>query len=399
MAARRLPFSRFSLWLLFLGCLSLPGAYFYLEQYRQGICLTGLSRDVPWGLYVAQFTFLVGVAASSVVFTLPAHFHQDQRFARLLLPAESLAIGAVFSACLFVFVDLGRPERLWNILLHPHPGSLIFWDMIALPGYLVLTSLLFWLRWNRQRHGIPPPPRTGGLLTLSIFWAFSIHTLTAFLYAGLPGRDFWFSAILAARFLASAFCSGPAILLLLALAGQRFFRLSPDPQALRALLRIITYTMGLTIFFFLLACFSVFYGQIPAQTASFAMLASSSSLPAWCLGTALVSFSLLACPAARAHPVLLPLSLVLVLVSIWLDKGYLFILGGFSRNPFGQAAFYAPSLPEACIALSIYACGALVVSIGLRLGSAEESGLRPEPGRGAASPGRERKGAAGEKFR
>ena len=238
MAARGLPFSRFSLWLCFLICCMVPGVFFYAEQYRQGICLTGLSRDVVWGLYIAQFTFLVGVAASGVVFTLPVHFHQYEGFAPFLLPGESLTIGAVIAACLFIFVDLGQPARLWNILLHPHPGSLMFWDMVALLGYLALTILLAWLRWVRQRHGAPSPGRIRVLLTLSVFWALCVHTITAFLYAGLSGREFWFSAVLAARFLASAFCSGPAILLLICLARKGLFRFSPDPRAQRALLRL-----------------------------------------------------------------------------------------------------------------------------------------------------------------
>jgi molybdopterin-containing oxidoreductase family membrane subunit len=361
MAARKFSLSPFTIWLLILGCAIVPGVCFQVEQYR-----TGLSRDVPWGLYVAQFTFLVGVAASSLVFTLPVHFYRYERFAPFLLPAECLTIGAIISACLFVFVDLGQPSRIWNILLHPHPGSLIFWDMAALLGYFVLTTLLAWLRWQRQRYGALPPFRIKALLTLSVFWAFSIHTLTAFLYAGLAGREFWHSSILAARFLASAFCSGPAILLLLCLAGKRIWRFTPDPQALRVLLQIVVYTMGLNIFFFLLSCFSVFYGQIPAQTASFGALASLSGLPVWCAALACASFLLLVLSAAR-RPILTPPALLLLILSLWLDKGYLFIVGGFSLNPFGRIVLYAPTLPEICVSLSIYACGALAISIGLRL--------------------------------
>ncbi|MDR1359415.1 MAG: polysulfide reductase NrfD [Deltaproteobacteria bacterium] len=365
MAMSGLPFSRFSLWLAFLGCAMLPGLYFYLEQYRQGICLTGLSREVPWGLYVAQFTFLVGVAASGVVFALPVHFYQYERFAGFLLPGECLTLGAIFSACLFIFVDLGQPDKLWNILLHPHPRSVIFWDMAALLGYLLLTALLAWMRWQRQRHGVPPPSWLKALLTLSVFWAFSIHTLTAFLYAGLSGRESWHSTILAVRFLASAFCSGPAILLLLCMAGKNLLRFTPNPQTLRVLRRVIVSAAGLNIFFFLLSCFSVFYGQIPAQTASFIAPASISSLPAWCAGLALLSFFLLA--AAGRHPFLLSPGLILLILSLWLDKGYLFVAGGFSLDPFWRSAFYVPTLPEACISMGIYACGAMAASLGFKL--------------------------------
>ncbi|MDR2162303.1 MAG: polysulfide reductase NrfD [Desulfovibrio sp.] len=365
MAARRPILSPFALWLLLLCGLAVPGMYLLVRQSGLDACPTGLNNDVAWGLYIGQFTFLAGVAASGVVFLLPFHFHGDERFRAFLLPGEYLALGAVIAACLFLLADLGQPARIWNILLHPNPGSIIFWDTLILPGYVLLLLAAARIRRHWREYGAPPPFWHKGLLTLSILWALALHTVTAFLYAGLAARGFWLSSVLAARFLASALCSGPALLLLICFAGRRVFRFSPDPEAVGLILKLIAYSMGLNLFFFSLNCFSVFYSQMPALTAPYAALTALSGIPAWCAGLGIVSFLLLAFPAGRAHPVLMPLALVLLLFSLWLDKGYLLLPGGFALTPLGQTAAYSPTLTEACISLSIYAVGAILVSLGL----------------------------------
>ena len=61
-----------------------------------------------------------------------------------------------------------------------------------------------------ERHDVPPPHWVKMLSYVSIPWAVSIHTVTAFLYAGLPGRGYWLTAVMAPRFLSSAFCAGPS---------------------------------------------------------------------------------------------------------------------------------------------------------------------------------------------
>ncbi len=192
-----------------LAAIAAVGFATYLHQLQVGLGITGLSRDVPWGLYIAQLTFLVGVAASAVMVVLPYYLHHYKAFGKLAILGEFLAISAVVMCLLFVFVDIGQPRRVLNVLLYPTPHSMLFWDMVVLNGYLVLNVVISRATFRAERAGTPPPAWVKPLIYLSIPWAVSIHTVTAFLYAGLAARPFWLTAILAPRFLSSAVAAGP----------------------------------------------------------------------------------------------------------------------------------------------------------------------------------------------
>ena len=198
-------------WLFFLLLVLLVGAANYLRQLDYGLGITGMSRDVTWALYIAQFTFLVGVAASAVMLVLPYYLHNYKAFGRITILGEFLAVASVVMCLTFIIVDLGQPARAFNVILYPTPSSILFWDMIVLNGYLLLNILIGWTVLDSERKGIAPPKWVKILIYVSIPWAISIHTVTAFIYAGLPGRSFWLTAIMAPRFLASAFASGPAL--------------------------------------------------------------------------------------------------------------------------------------------------------------------------------------------
>ena len=211
-------------WLLFLLCVIAGCGLVYLDQLQSGLGITGMNREVSWGLYISQFTYFVGVAASAVMLVLPAYFHHYKKFKRMIIFGEFMAVAAVVMCALFIVVDLGQPQRMLNVMLHPTPNSVMFYDMIVLIGYLCLNIVIGWVTLEAERLDVEPPKWVKPLIYLSILWAFSIHTVTAFLYAGIPGRHYWLTAIMAARFLSSAFCSGPAILLLLLFLRQQHLR-------------------------------------------------------------------------------------------------------------------------------------------------------------------------------
>ncbi len=222
---------RYWFWIAGLAVVLAIGFACYFRQLQEGLAITGLSRDVTWGLYIAQFTFLVGVAASAVMVVLPYYLHNFKAFARVTILGEFLAVAAVIMCMLFIFVDMGQPTRVLNVLLYPTPHSMMFWDMISLGGYLVLNAVIALVTLRAEREGVVPPRWIRPIIFLSIPWAVSIHTVTAFLYSGLPGRPLWLTAILAPRFLASAFASGPALLILLCLLIGRVTRFSVAREA------------------------------------------------------------------------------------------------------------------------------------------------------------------------
>ena len=220
-------------WGLLIVLAGIAGVAFltWLYQLQFGLGITGLSRDVSWGFYIAQFTFLVGVAAGGVMVVLPYYLHDYKAFGRITILGEFLAVAALVMCLLFITVDLGQPIRMLNVLLYPTPNSMLFYDMIVLNGYLFLNIVVGWNVLEAERNGTHYQPWLKPLIYLSIPWAISIHTVTAYLYCGLPGRGFWLTAILAPRFLASAFAAGPALLIVLCLIVRRFTRFDPGPRA------------------------------------------------------------------------------------------------------------------------------------------------------------------------
>jgi Ni/Fe-hydrogenase subunit HybB-like protein len=263
---------RYWSWLAFLLLLIMLGGACYLRQLREGLAITGLSRDVSWGLYIAQFTFFVGVAASSVMVVLPCYLHDMKAFQKITLLGECLAVAAVSMCMLFILVDMGQPARVLNVLRYPTLCSVMFWDMVSLGGYLLLNAVISMVVLSSERSGVPAPRWIKPIVILSIPWAVSIHTVTAFLYSGLPGRSFWLTAILAPRFLASAFASGPALLILLCLLLRRLTSFDAGQQAIRKLGVIVAYAMSLSVFFVLLELFTVFYSRIPEEMEHFRFL-------------------------------------------------------------------------------------------------------------------------------
>lgn len=357
-------------WIGILGTVILVGFLCYLWQLRDGLGITGLSRDVTWGMYIAQFTFFVGVAASAVMVVLPYYLHNYKAFGKITILGEFLAISAVTMCMLFIFVDMGQPTRILNVMLHPTPNSMMFWDMVSLSGYLGLNALIAYITLSAERNGVAPPSWIKPVIILSIPWAVSIHTVTAFLYNGLPGRSFWLTAILAPRFLASAFAAGPALLILLCMVIRKLTRFDVGSEPIQKLAIIVTYAMLVNIFFVLMEVFTVFYSGIPEHTEHFKFLfvglQGKAPLVPWMwtsMGLAAVAIFLLLVPRYRKNETVLAVTCVMVFVSLWIDKGLGLIIGGFTPSPLGVVTSYVPTAPELAIVAGIWAVGFLMITV------------------------------------
>ncbi len=359
----------YGLLVIFAG-LILIGTAFYIYQMIEGLTVTGLSRDVSWGLYIGQMTFFVGVAASAVMVVLPYYLHNYKLFGKITILGEFLAIPSVIMCMLFVLADLGQPTRMLNIILHPTPNSIFFWDLVVLGGYLGLNAVIGWNVLDAERKGMAPQKWVKPLIYISIPWAISIHTVTAFIYAGLAGRGFWYSAILAPRFLASAFSAGPALLIILCLLLRRFTKFDAGKEAIQTLAKIVTYGMVVSIFFILLELFTVFYGQMPEHMHHFQYLfmgyeGKSGLVPMmWIfVATAILSVILLLNPKTRRKEGVLAFACILVFASLWMEKGVAFVVGGFIPSPLGRVFEYTPTIPEMAITVGIWAIGGLILTL------------------------------------
>jgi molybdopterin-containing oxidoreductase family membrane subunit len=358
------------IWIIFLLIVAAIGFFFYLRQLDYGLGITGMSRDVSWGLYIAQFTFLVGIAASAVMLVLPYYLHDYKAFGKITVLGEFLAVAAVIMCVLFVFVDLGQPSRVMNVLLHPSPTSILFWDMIVLSGYLLINIFTGWIILTCNRKEIPPPGWVKPLIYLSIPWAISIHTVTAFIYAGLPGRSFWLTAIMAPRFLASAFASGPALLIIFCLILKRYGHFDAGVKAIQSLSKIVAYALAASIFFVLVELFTAFYSQIPEHTQHFLYLFTGleghTKLVSWMWTSAVLAFAalgMLIIPSIRRNDGWLAVACVFVFVSLWIEKGLGLVVTGFIPSPLEAITEYVPTGTEIAITLGVWAIGFMILTI------------------------------------
>ncbi len=357
-------------WLAALLAVIGAGFAFYLWQLSFGLGITGMSRDVSWGVYIAQFTFLVGVAASAVMVVLPYYLHNYKAFGKITILGEFLAVASVTMCILFIFVDLGQPTRVVNVLLYPSPNSILFWDMIVLNGYLVLNIVIGWKVLEAERNDVAPAGWLKPLIYLSIPWAVSIHTVTAYLYCGLPGRGFWLTAILAPRFLSSAFASGPAFLILLCMIVRKLTKFDPGKEQIQALAKIVAYAICINVFFFLCEVFVVFYSRIPEHMDHFKYLFTGLNghgvLGPWMWASLIfmvVGIILLVNPVTRKNESILVVACISVFAGTWIDKGLGMISGGFVPSPLHHVTEYVPTFPEIMITIGIWATGFLVLTI------------------------------------
>lgn len=363
-------------WVLCLLGIMGVGAICYIVQFNYGLGVTGMSRDVTWGIYISQFTFLVGVAAGGLMLVLPYYIHDYKAFGRITILGEFMAIGAIVMCLLFIMADLGQPFRGLNVVFHPSPRSMLFYDMIVLNGYLFLNVLCGWVILHSEYKGIKYPSWIKPFVYLSIPWAISIHTVTAFLYCGIPGRHFWLTAILAPRFLASAFAAGPALLLVIALIMQQTAKFDVGRVAKDKLVTIIAYAAILNFFFIICELFVGYYSQIPGHMHTLDYLyfglvdhvtgeVFNNLVPFMRASVVmgLAGIGLIFVARKLQSDGLLAVSCLLIFVSFWIDKGLGLVLGGFVPNGLEQVTEYYPTVVELGVTAGIWATGFLVITV------------------------------------
>jgi len=365
---------RYHTWMTVLTVVTLLGVYAYCQQLVQGLVTTGMTDQVSWGLYIANFTYLVGLAAAAAMLVIPVYVYRNMHLYDVVIFGELLAVAVIIMCLLFVTVDLGRPDRAAHLLLRFNfPISMLTWDVIALNGYLLLNlHICGYLLYSAYCGRKPSPVFYVPFVFIAIVWAVSIHTVTAFLYVGLGGRPFWNSAIIAPRFLASAFAAGPAFIILTLQVVRRFTRHRVTDDALFTLRRIVQVAM--IINFFLLGCevFTEFYADTAHLASSrylYFGLHGRHALVPWiwtAIAFNLVATILLVLPASRALR-FLNTACVLAIVGIWIEKGMGLIVPAFIPTQLGEIVEYTPTLREVLVCLGIWAFGLLLYTIFVRI--------------------------------
>lgn len=365
---------RYHLWMAFLTTIALFGLHAYCEQLVHGLAVTGMTDEVSWGLYIANFTFLVGMAAAAVMLVIPVYIYKNEELHDLVIFGELLAVAAIIMCLMFVTVDLGRPDRFLHLFLRPNfPQSMLTWDVIVLNGYLLINlHICGYLIYCAYRNRKPSRRFYIPFVFLAIVWAVSIHTVTAFLYVGLGGRPFWNSAIIAPRFLASAFAAGPAFLIITLWVLDRFTAYEVPKAAIKTLRNIVTVALLINMFLLVCEVFVEFYTESAHGIAAhylFFGLGKKTALVPWiwsAIALNSVALLLLVSPLTRRWS-FLNLACGALIIGIWIEKGMGLIIPAFIPTPIGDVIEYTPTLNETLVCLGIWSFGLLLFTIFVRV--------------------------------
>lgn len=366
------------LWCALLLFIMAVGLWFYMQQLTGGLISTNMRDQVSWGLYIANFTYLVGVAAAAVLLVVPAYIYHFAPIKEIVVLGELFAASSIVMALLFVTVDLGRPERFWHLIpgigILAFPNSLLAWDVIVLNGYLFLNVIVpVYILVNSYYEKEPNKRFVVPLVLLSIPWAVGIHTVTAFLYNGLAARPFWNASILAPRFLASAFCSGPAMLIIIFQVIRKISQIRIDNKALFKIAELIDYAMFLNLFLLGAEVFKEYYSNTihlaPLEYLYQGLHGHNVLVPWMWLSLAfnLTAFLLFLIPRTRNSLPTLNLGALLIIIGVWIEKGPGFVAPGFVPDPLGEIYEYFPNFAELAISLGIWSCGLLVFTLFMKV--------------------------------
>ncbi len=380
----------FYVWMSLLTAIVLAGAGAYSIQWSEGLYVTNMRDQVSWGFYIANFTFLVGVAAAAVLLIIPAYLYSFKAIKKIAVFGELLAVAAITSALLFIAVDFGRPERFWHaipLLGSPNfPNSVLAWDMIVLNGYLGLNLFIaFFIGYHRYHGKEPAKWLILPVILLSIPWAAGLHTVTAFVYNGMAARPFWNASILAPRFLASAFCSGPALMIIVFQVLRKVTDFRIENKAIAKLAEIIAYAMAINLFLLGAELFKEYYSDthhLSPLKYLYQGLHGHDRLVPW-IRTAtvanVVGFLLFLIPKTRNRLLTLNIGCALIFSGIWIEKGMGLIIPGFIPDTLGEIYEYLPSGIELVISGGIWAFGAMLYTILARTAIAIDTGRLRHP--------------------
>jgi molybdopterin-containing oxidoreductase family membrane subunit len=364
-------------WVIFLLVLIVSGVAAYSSQIMHGLIVTSMRDQVSWGFYIGNFTFLVGVAAAAVMLVIPAYVYQWEPIKEVVLLGEMLAISALVMCMLFVCVDIGRPDRMLHLfpfLGKPNfPNSLLSWDVLVLSLYfalnIVIVAYLLFAGFTGRHYN---PKILIPLVLISIPSAISIHTVTAFLYNGVVARPFWNASILAPRFLASAFCSGPAILIILFQILRKVAGLRIKDEALAKIAELMAYAMFVNLFLFGAEMFKEFYSHtehvIYSQVLLFGVGGTRVHFFMWpALVASITAFILFLVPKTRNNFYTMNIGCLLIWFGVYTEKGMGLVIPGLTPDTLGEIYVYAPSLTEYRVAAGIFSIGFLVFTLLVKL--------------------------------
>lgn len=232
-----------SVFIFVLIAIILVGIFAYYRQLRYGLIVTSMRDYTSWGVYISNFVFLVAISLVGSLFSSILKLSKATWSTPLTRISEIIAIGAIICASVIIIVDMGRPDRFINVLIHGRIQSPIIWDVIIITTYLTISVLLLyislipdlaicrdtltsaagWKKWFYRVFSVNwgGTPEQYKILhkisfTLSVLVipvAFAIHTVTSWLFS-TTWRPGWDSTNLGPYFVSGALMAGAAVIII-----------------------------------------------------------------------------------------------------------------------------------------------------------------------------------------
>ena len=369
-----------------LALLVLLGVSAWIYQLTQGLIATGMRDVVSWGLYIFTFAFFVGLSAGGLIMASGAEVFGVKALRPLARIGVLTAAVSVAIAAMTIIPDLGRPERIYNLLLHPRWSSPLIWDVIIIICYFVFAVVDLWVLAGRR----PSSQKAKILRVLAYFglpMAVLLHSITAWIFGLQISRPWWNTALMAPLFVTSAILSGTALVALVALAAHRFDRLHVPEETWRAVCGLMAVAIAVDLFLVGSDYITLLWGNVPRERAALDLILPGGSWQAlfwleWIVG-GLVPFVLLVVPRFRSRLSLVAVASVLVLVGVYAFRIEL-VVGGMikpllhlppgiaigtykvTQTSFQFTGMYHPTWVEYSIVAGLMALLALLITLGYR---------------------------------
>src|SRR5512145_855769 len=381
-------------WMAFIAVAIAIGVVAYVNQSRVGLIATHMRDQFSWAFFIGNFAFLVGVGAAAVMLVIPAYVYEWKPLKEVVLLGELLAVSALTMALLFITVDMGRPERvlhMFPIIGTPNwPAAMLTWDAMVLNVYLIVNVAVIGYVLYRSYNGLDVEKRILVPLVLaSIPIAISTHTVTAYLFNGMVARPYWNASILAPRFLASAFCSGPAVMLILFQILRKRADIPIRDEAIFKVAELMAYAIFINLFLTGAEVFKEFYSGthhlVYTRYLWFGIGEHRALVPwTWAsLAANVAAFFLFMLPRTRTRFLTLNLGCALIFFGVFIEKGMGLVVPGMTPDALGEIYEYAPSLNEWAVTVGVFGVGALVLTVLVKVSVPILTGTLRTPG-GAA---------------
>lgn len=342
-----------AIWLAVLAAFMIAGLAAFAYQFANGLVVTGMRNTVMWGQYILFFMFFIGLSAGGLIVASAGRLFGVATFKPITRLAVVEATVAVMLAGIFIIPDLGRPERVLNLLLHPNPTSPMIWDITIVVAYTLMSLTYVWLytradlarRGSWLAFGTGTSERTmaredrvkSAMAWVALPSAILLHSITAWIFGLQISRGFWYSAIMAPMFIASALVSGLGLVILLALAVRRVGRIAFDDRLVAFLGGLLGVFIAVEGFFVGAEYLTAAYPGAPDEAGPIARMLVGPYAPLFWIeiGVGLViPFLLLAIRRTRTSPRWVAAAAAIAIFGIFVHRLNL-ILNGLSYAPIG----------------------------------------------------------------